>query len=72
LRTEEYKKGDLSTDFLKRYGIIERLTEDIKADQKQKQEAAIAGAIMHSEFFRSKVKSANIPSHRWKSHMDRG
>ena len=71
LKTEEYKKGDLSTDFLKRYGIIDRLTEDIKSDQKQNQEAAIAGAIMHSEFFRSKVKSSNVPSHRWKSHMDR-
>jgi acetyl-CoA/propionyl-CoA carboxylase len=71
LKTEEYKKGNLSTDFLKRYGIIEKLTEDIKSDQKQKQDAAIAGAIMHSEFFRSKVKSSNAPSHRWKSHMDR-
>jgi acetyl-CoA/propionyl-CoA carboxylase len=70
LKTEEYQKGDLSTDFLKRYGIIERLTEDIKSDQKQKQDAAIAGAIMHSEFFRSKVKSSHAPSYRWKSHMD--
>jgi acetyl-CoA/propionyl-CoA carboxylase len=71
LKTEEYKKGNLSTDFLKRYGIIEKLTQDIKEDQKQKQEAAIAGAIMHSEFFRSKVQSSSVPSHRWKSHMDR-
>jgi len=71
LKTEEYKQGNLSTDFLKRYGIIDKLTEDIKSDQKQKQEAAIAGAIMHSEFFRSKVKSSSAPSHRWKSHMDR-
>jgi acetyl-CoA/propionyl-CoA carboxylase len=71
LKTEEYKQGNLSTDFLKRYGIIEKLTEDIKSDQKQKQEAAIAGAIIHSEFFRSKVKSSSAPSHRWKSHMDR-
>jgi acetyl-CoA/propionyl-CoA carboxylase len=71
LKTEEYKKGNLSTDFLKRYGVIEQLTEDIKSDQKQKQDAAIAGAIMHSEFFRSKVKSSHAPSHRWKSHMDR-
>jgi len=70
-KNEEYKKGNLSTDFLKRFGIIDKLTEDIKADQRQNQVAAIAGAIMHSEFFRSKVKSSNIPSHRWKSHMDR-
>ncbi|MFM7795657.1 MAG: acetyl-CoA carboxylase biotin carboxylase subunit, partial [Candidatus Nitrosotenuis sp.] len=71
LKTEEYKKGNLSTDFLKRYGIIDKLTQDIKEDQKLKQDAAIAGAIMYSEFFRSKVKSSSVPSHRWKSHMDR-
>ena len=72
LKTDEYKKGDLSTDFLKRYGIIDRLTQDIKSDQVQKQDAAIAGAIMYSEYFRSKAKPSTVHSHRWKSHMDRG
>src|SRR5574338_1234104 len=71
LKTEEYKKGNLSTDFLKRYGIIEKLTGDIKAEQVQKQDAAIAGAMMYSEYFRSKVKSQLGSNQRWKSHMDR-
>ncbi len=71
LKTEEYKKGNLSTDFLKRYGIIEKLTEDIKSEQVQKQDVAIAGALMYSEYFRSKVKSQHGSNARWKSHMDR-
>lgn len=71
LKTEEYKKGSLSTDFLKRYGIIDKLTADIKAEQVQKQDTAIAGAMMYSEYFRSRVKSTHGSNHRWKSHMDR-
>ena len=47
LRTEEYKNGMLSTDFLKRYGIIDRLEKDIRADQTDRRTAALAAAIMH-------------------------
>ena len=71
LNTEEYKKGDLSTDFLKRYGIIEKLTEDIKKERTDKQDAAVAAAVIYSEYFRSKVQSSAGHNSRWKSHMDR-
>ena len=69
LRTEEYKNGELSTDFLKRYDIIKRLEEDIKADKANKKEAAVAAAIMHSEFFKSKVKSSSDNDTLWKSKL---
>ncbi|MDX1533238.1 MAG: acetyl-CoA carboxylase biotin carboxylase subunit [Nitrosopumilaceae archaeon] len=69
LRTEEYKNGELSTDFLKRYDIIKRLEEDIKADKANKKEAAVAAAIMHSEFFKSKVKSSSDTDPLWKSKL---
>ena len=71
LETEEYKNGKLSTDFLKRFDIIERLREDIKKERKDKQLAAVAAAVMHSEFFQSRVKSSNTRNPRWKSRMDR-
>jgi hypothetical protein len=71
LETEEYKNGDLSTNFLKRFGIIDRLKEDLKNQRKDKQIAAIAAAVMHSTFFQSRVKSSNITNPRWKSRMDR-
>jgi acetyl-CoA/propionyl-CoA carboxylase len=67
LKTEEYKNGDLSTDFLKRYNIIDRLTEDIKADKVLHQEAAVAAAVIHSEYFKSRVKNSSENDVMWKS-----
>ena len=71
LKTDEYKNGQLSTDFLKRFGIIDRLKEDLKNQRKDKQIPAIAAAIMHSTFFQSRVKASNVKNPRWKSRMDR-
>jgi acetyl-CoA/propionyl-CoA carboxylase len=67
LKTDEYKNGQLTTDFLKRFGMIERLEEDLKNDKKQKEIPAIASAIMYSEFFQSIVKSQNHSSSSWKN-----
>jgi len=71
LKTDEYKNGQLSTDFLKRFGIIDRLREDLKNQRKDKQLAAIAAAVMHSTFYQSRVKSSTVTNPRWKSRMDR-
>ncbi len=71
LNTEEYKKGQLSTDFLKRFGIIDRLTQDIKNERILKGEVAVAAALMYSEYYKSKAKPSTGPNPRWKSHMDR-
>jgi acetyl-CoA/propionyl-CoA carboxylase len=71
LNTEEYKKGQLSTDFLKRYGIIDRLTQDIKNERLLKGEVAVAAALMYSEYYKSRAKTSVGPNPRWKSHMDR-
>ena len=69
LKSDEYKNGQLSTDFLKRFGMIERLEEDLKNQKKEKQIPAIASAIMYSEFFQSIVKSKNSVGSSWKSTM---
>ena len=71
LKTDEYKNGQLSTDFLKRFGILDRLKEDLKNQRKDKQLAAIAAAVMHSTFYQSRVKSSTVTNPRWKSRMDR-
>jgi len=70
LNSDEYKNGQLSTDFLKRYGMIERLEKDLKNEKKEKHIPALASAIMYSEFFQSIVKSQNSPSSSWKNTMD--
>jgi acetyl-CoA/propionyl-CoA carboxylase len=67
LKTDEYKNGHLSTDFLKRFGIIERLEEDLKNQKKEKEIPALASAIMHSAFFQSIVKSQNSAGLAWKN-----
>ncbi len=36
LNSDEYKNGDLTTDFLKRYNMIDRLTEDLKKEKEEK------------------------------------
>ncbi|MFB5611528.1 MAG: acetyl-CoA carboxylase biotin carboxylase subunit, partial [Nitrosopumilaceae archaeon] len=69
LRSEEYKNGDLSTDFLKRYGMIEKLEQDIKKDQEANKEAALAAAVIHSEYFKSRVSSSPEENTRWKSSL---
>jgi len=71
LKTDEYKNGQLTTDFLKRFGIIDKLKEDLKNQRKEKQLAAIAAAVMHSTFYQSRVKSSTVTNPRWKSRMDR-
>ena len=55
LRSEEYKTGQLSTDFLKRYNMIERLEADLAGEREAKSEAALAAAAVFSELFRSRV-----------------
>ncbi len=57
LESEEYKTGQLSTDFLKRYNMIEKLEQDLKAEKSKKGPAAVAAAIIHSEYFKSRVQN---------------
>jgi acetyl-CoA/propionyl-CoA carboxylase len=70
LNTEQYKKGQLSTDFLKRYGIIEKLAEDIKAEKAAKKETALAAAVIHSEYFKSRVIRPADTNQQWKSKLE--
>ncbi len=69
LQTDEYKNGKLSTDFLKRYNIINRLTEDIKADQREKQTVALAAAIIHNEYYKSKITAGPHEDSQWKNRL---
>ncbi len=70
LDSEEYKNGDLSTDFLKRYGMIDRLSADIKKEQDAKSQAALAAAIIHSEYFKSRVRKDSGAGSDWRSGLD--
>ena len=58
LRSEEYKAGKLSTDFLKRYGMIERLEKDMDDDCISRADAAAAAAALYSEFLKSRASAS--------------
>lgn len=70
LNTEEYKKGQLSTDFLKRYDIIERFRKDLKNEKVDKSEAAIASSIIYSEYFKSRIQNSVQDNSIWKNKLD--
>ena len=70
LNSEEYKNGELSTDFLKRYGMIDKLAEDLKKEKEEKSEAALAAAIIHSEYFKNRVQSNATNNANWKNKLD--
>ena len=70
LNSKEYKNGELSTDFLKRYDMIDKLTEDLKKEKENKTDAALAAAIIHSEYFKSQVQNNSNNSANWKNKLD--
>lgn len=69
LNSEEYKNGELSTDFLKRFGMVDRLAADIKEEKKTKAGAAVAAAVMHSEYFKGRVQGDPQDGREWKGRM---
>ena len=70
LKSEEYKNGQLSTDFLKRFDMIEKLKDDLKSETIEKSEAALAAAIIHSEYFKSRVQNTTSNNSNWKNKLD--
>jgi acetyl-CoA/propionyl-CoA carboxylase len=71
LDSKEFIKGDLSTDFLDRFKILERLRDDIKKEVLNKTDVALAAAIIHSEFLKSRVMLHMGSSIRWKGQLDK-
>ncbi len=71
LHTKEFISGDLSTDFLERFQIIDRLRENLKKEASQKSDAALAATLMHSEFLKSRVRAHKEQNLRWKAQLDR-
>ena len=71
LDTKEFISGDLSTDFLERFKILDRLRDDLKKEASQKANAGLAATLIHSEFLKNKIKSRKDHSIRWKTQLDR-
>ena len=50
--------------------MIERLKKDLKEDKMEKSEAAIAAAIINSEYFKSRVQTSTTSISDWKNKLD--
>lgn len=71
LDTKEFISGDLSTDFLDRFKIIDRLREDLKKEASQKSDVGLAAMLVHSEFLKTRVRAHKEHGLRWKAQVDR-
>ncbi len=67
--SKEFIKGDLSTDFLDRFKILDRLREDIRREISEKTDAALAAGIIHSEFLKNKIKTQHDHGISWKTQL---
>ena len=70
LNSKEFIKGDLSTDFLDRFKILDRLHEDLKKEASQKGDAAVAATLVHSEFLKNRIRPNKEQSIAWKTQLD--
>jgi len=71
LNSKEFIKGNLSTDFLDRFKILDRLHEDLKKEASQKGDAAVAATLVHSEFLKNRIRPNKEQSIVWKTQLDR-
>jgi acetyl-CoA/propionyl-CoA carboxylase len=61
-------KGDLSTDYLDRFKIFDKMNEDAKERAKGKASAAVAAVLMQSEFVKKGGASQDtaLARSKWK------
>lgn len=62
-------KGELSTDYLERFKILDKMNEDVKEKAKDKAPAAVAALLLQSEFVKKTgaAQNATAASSKWKS-----
>ena len=53
MKEEHFIRGELSTDYLERYHLMEKLLQDTKGMSAQTQVPALAALLFYSEFMRT-------------------
>ncbi len=61
-------KGDLSTDYIERFKIFDRMIEESKEESKKRAHAAVAAALLQSEFVKkaNSVQTPTTTKSKWK------
>ena len=61
MKEEHFIRGELSTDYLERYDLMNKLLKDAKGVSAQTQVPAVAALLLYSEFMRTpSVKRGNV------------
>jgi acetyl-CoA/propionyl-CoA carboxylase len=61
MKEEHFIRGELSTDYLERYDLLNKLVKDAKGVSAQTQVPAVAALLLYSEFMRTpSVKRGNV------------
>lgn len=63
MEERNFIKGELSTDYLERFRVLDRMNDETKKSAEEKASAAVAAALLHSELVK---KGAPAKSSRWK------
>jgi acetyl-CoA/propionyl-CoA carboxylase len=53
MNEEHFKRGELSTDYLERYAIMDKLLSDTKGMSSRAQVPALAALLLYSEFIKT-------------------
>ena len=67
---EHFINGDISTDYIERYGLLKKMKEKIKQDSQTLYDAAVSAVLLQTEF--TKTISPNSPtnlSNWWKNSL---
>jgi len=64
-----FLKGELSTDYLDRFKIFDKMNEEAKQHAKNKALAAIAAALLQSEFVKKTGAAQTKSQSRWKMRV---
>ena len=63
MEEKNFIKGELSTDYLDRFKVFDKMNEESKKDAEENAPAAVAAALLHSELVK---KGAPAKSSKWK------
>jgi acetyl-CoA/propionyl-CoA carboxylase len=69
MNDEHFINGDLSTDYLDRYSIIEKMRKELKAKNSDKSKRllpAVASAIIQTEYVKRPSKRDHSVQNTWK------
>ncbi|MDP9197574.1 MAG: acetyl-CoA carboxylase biotin carboxylase subunit [Thermoproteota archaeon] len=62
LREKNFINGDISTEYLERFGLISKMEEEFKEHTTKIVESSLAAAVVYSEFLKKSIESQTGPN----------